>query len=64
MAWSDVFAFVADTTGYQNNGLTTTGLPALNLEGTYPGPLNPNDPTPWPAPTSGTGAGGGPTYFG
>ncbi|KAF8437576.1 phosphoesterase family-domain-containing protein [Boletus edulis BED1] len=60
---NNVFAFVADATGYQNNGLTTQGLPLLNLSGTYPGPLNPNDYAPWASPTNGTGAGGGPTYF-
>ncbi|KAF8129270.1 phosphoesterase family-domain-containing protein [Boletus edulis] len=61
---NNVFAFVADATGYQNNGLTTQNLPLLNLTGTYPGPLNPNDYAPWASPTNGTGAGGGPTYFG
>ncbi|KAF8437579.1 phosphoesterase family-domain-containing protein [Boletus edulis BED1] len=60
---NNVFAFVADKTGYQNNGLTTENLPPLNLTGTYPGPLNPNDYAPYPPPTNGIGAGGGPTYF-
>ncbi|KAN0073780.1 Phosphoesterase family domain containing protein [Tylopilus felleus] len=60
---SNVFAFVADATSYQNNGLTTQNLPVLNLTGTYPGPLNPSDYAPWSAPVNGTGAGGGPTYF-
>ncbi|KAG6375814.1 hypothetical protein JVT61DRAFT_2671 [Boletus reticuloceps] len=60
---NNVFAFVADKTGYQNNGLTTENLPLLNLTGTYPGPLNPNDYAPYPPPTNGIGAGGGPTYF-
>ncbi|KAF8129272.1 phosphoesterase family-domain-containing protein, partial [Boletus edulis] len=60
---NNVFAFVADKTGYKNNGLTTENLPPLNLTGTYPGPLNPNDYVPYPPPTNGIGAGGGPTYF-
>ncbi|KAF9243718.1 hypothetical protein BU15DRAFT_59597 [Melanogaster broomeanus] len=59
---ANVFAFVADTTSYMNNNLTTTNLPLLNITGTIPGPLNPNYYTPWPAPnTSGTGGGSGPT---
>ncbi|KAG6375775.1 phosphoesterase family-domain-containing protein [Boletus reticuloceps] len=60
---NNVFAFVADKTGYQNNGLTTHNLPLLNMTGTYPGPLNPNDYVSWKPPTNGTGAGGGPTYY-
>ncbi|KAN0073778.1 Phosphoesterase family domain containing protein [Tylopilus felleus] len=60
---SNVFAFVAEQTHYKNNGLTTKDLPLLNLTGTYPGPLNPNNWAPWPAPVNGTGAGGGPTYI-
>ncbi|KAI6040767.1 phosphoesterase family-domain-containing protein [Pisolithus marmoratus] len=58
---ANVFKFVADVTGYQNNGLTNgTNLPLLNITGTIPGPLNPSYPAPWPAPnTSCIGAGGG-----
>ncbi|KAI5987882.1 phosphoesterase family-domain-containing protein [Pisolithus albus] len=58
---ANVFQFVADMTGYQNNGLKNgTDLPLTNITGTIPGPLNPTYPAPWPAPnTSCVGAGGG-----
>jgi hypothetical protein len=59
----DVFAFVANATSYQNNDLTTSNLPLLNLTGTIPGPLNPDYFVPWVAPnTNGTGGGSGPTF--
>lgn len=58
-----MFAFVANTTSYQNNNLTTENLPLLNITGTIPGPLNPNAYIPYLAPVNTTGAGGGPTYF-
>ncbi|KAF8129310.1 hypothetical protein EV363DRAFT_1338641 [Boletus edulis] len=35
-----VFAFVADKTRYQNNGLTTHNLPLLNLTGTCPAAIS------------------------
>ncbi|KAI5987224.1 phosphoesterase family-domain-containing protein [Pisolithus albus] len=58
---ANVFQFVADVTGYKNNGLKNgTDLPLTNITGTIPGPLNPTYPAPWPAPnTSCVGAGGG-----
>ena len=60
---SDVFAFVANATSYQNNNLTTDNLPLLNLTGTIPGALNPNAYVPYLAPNvNSTGAGGGPTF--
>ena len=60
---SDVFAFVANATSYQNNNLTTDNLPLLNLTGTIPGPLNPEAYVPYLAPNvDSTGAGGGPTF--
>ncbi|EGN92691.1 hypothetical protein SERLA73DRAFT_116988 [Serpula lacrymans var. lacrymans S7.3] len=58
---SNVFSFVANGTGYQNENVTT--LPLLNLTGTIPGPLNPEYYVPYLAPTEGTGAGGGPTII-
>ncbi|KAL4079896.1 phosphoesterase family-domain-containing protein [Scleroderma yunnanense] len=60
---ANVFQFVAQATGYTNNGLTSgSTLPLLSASGTYPGPLNPSDYAPYPAPnTSCVGAGGGPT---
>ncbi|KAI5987228.1 phosphoesterase family-domain-containing protein [Pisolithus albus] len=58
---ANVFQFVADVTGYKNNGMKNgTDLPLTNITGTIPGPLNPTYPAPWPAPnTSCIGAGGG-----
>ncbi|KAI6004493.1 phosphoesterase family-domain-containing protein [Pisolithus orientalis] len=58
---ANVFQFVADVTGYKNNGMTNgTNLPLFNITGTIPGPLNPSYPAPWPTPdTSCIGAGGG-----
>ncbi|KIM65609.1 hypothetical protein SCLCIDRAFT_440993 [Scleroderma citrinum Foug A] len=59
---ANVFEFVAQVTGYQNNGLTgQSTLPNLAASGTYPGPLNPSSSIPYPSPTSCVGAGGGPT---
>ena len=62
---SDVFSFVADVTGYKNNGMTgSSQLPLLNITGTIPGPLNPQYWIPYLAPnTSGTGGGSGPTFI-
>lgn len=63
MGSSDVFAFVANATSYQNNNLTTDNLPLLNLTGTIPGALNPVAYVPYLAPdVNSTGAGGGPTF--
>jgi hypothetical protein len=60
---SNVFAFVANATSYQNNNLTTDNLPLLNLTGTIPGALNPDAYVPYLAPNvDSTGAGGGPTF--
>lgn len=61
---SDVFNFVANTTGYKNNGLNSKSeLPLLNLTGNIPGPLNPDYFVPYLAPnTSATGGGDGPTF--
>ncbi|KAI6136995.1 phosphoesterase family-domain-containing protein [Pisolithus sp. B1] len=61
---ANVFKFVADETGYQNNDLTgNSTLPLLNLTGTIPGPLNPDYFVPYLAPnTSGVGGGNGSTY--
>lgn len=63
--FSDVFSFVADKTGYQNNDLTgsSPNLPLLNITKTIPGPLNPQYYVPYLAPnTSATGGGDGPTF--
>ncbi|KAF9229733.1 hypothetical protein BS17DRAFT_812380 [Gyrodon lividus] len=61
---SNVFKFVADTTGYQNNNLTaSSALPFLNISKTIPGPLNPQYWVPYLAPnTAGTGGGNGTTF--
>ncbi|KAF8557382.1 hypothetical protein OG21DRAFT_1520464 [Imleria badia] len=60
---SNVFTFVANATSYQNNNLTTKGLPLMNLTGTIPGALNPDAYVPYLAPNvNTTGAGGGPTF--
>ncbi|KAF9229735.1 phosphoesterase-domain-containing protein [Gyrodon lividus] len=61
---ANVFKFVAEATGYQNNNLTASStLPLSNLTGTIPGPLNPQYWVPYLAPnTAGTGGGDGPTF--
>ncbi|KAG6334228.1 hypothetical protein ID866_4858 [Astraeus odoratus] len=61
---ANVFKFVADTTGYENNNLTAASeLPLLNLTGTIPGPLNPDYYVPYLAPnTNGVGGGNGSTF--
>lgn len=60
---SDVFAFVANATSYQNNNITGDSIPLLNLTGVAPGPLNPDAYVPYLAPNlNSTGAGGGPTF--
>ncbi|KAF9234976.1 phosphoesterase family-domain-containing protein [Melanogaster broomeanus] len=61
---ANVFQFVAEATGYQNNDLTaSSNLPMLNISGTIPGPLNPEYWVPYLAPTVGTGGGNGTTYI-
>ncbi|KAG8220159.1 phosphoesterase family-domain-containing protein [Butyriboletus roseoflavus] len=60
---SNVFAFVANGTLYQNNNLTGNSIPLLNLTGTIPGALNPDAYVPYLAPVNDTGAGGGPTFI-
>ncbi|GAA5873818.1 hypothetical protein JCM1840_002080 [Sporobolomyces johnsonii] len=62
---ANVFSWVANATGYQNNGLTqqSTDLPLLNITGTLPGPANIQYWTPVLAPnTSAVGAGGGAVF--
>ncbi|KAG8220160.1 phosphoesterase family-domain-containing protein [Butyriboletus roseoflavus] len=61
---ANVFDFVANVTGYKNNGLTNhSSLPLLNLTMTIPGPLNPQYYVPYLAPNiSATGGGSGPTF--
>ncbi|KAF9229732.1 hypothetical protein BS17DRAFT_771839 [Gyrodon lividus] len=62
---ANVFNFVANATSYENNDLTTTSLPLLNLTGTIPGPLNPEYYVPYLAPNvNSTGGGSGPTFVG
>ncbi|KIJ68844.1 hypothetical protein HYDPIDRAFT_25094 [Hydnomerulius pinastri MD-312] len=63
---ANVFKFVAESTGYQNNDLTaaSTNLPLLNLTTTIPGPLNPEYWVPYLAPdVSATGGGNGTTFI-
>ncbi|KAH7883978.1 phosphoesterase family-domain-containing protein [Phlebopus sp. FC_14] len=61
---ANVFKFVADTTGYENNDLVAnSSLPLLNITATIPGPLNPDYWVPYLAPnTFATGGGSGPTF--
>ncbi|KAF9234977.1 phosphoesterase family-domain-containing protein [Melanogaster broomeanus] len=60
---ANVFAFVANTTSYANNNLTTSNLPLLNATGTIPGPLNSDYYVPYLAPDiNATGGGSGPTF--
>lgn len=63
---ANVFDFVANATGYQNNGLTgnSSGIPMTNLTGVFPGPANSEMWTPVLAPNvSAVGAGGGPVFI-
>ncbi|THG95952.1 hypothetical protein EW026_g5783 [Hermanssonia centrifuga] len=60
---SNVFAFVANATGYQNLDVAEADIPLTNLTGVYNGPLNPNQYVPFLAPNmSAVGAGGGPVF--
>ncbi|KZV62426.1 hypothetical protein PENSPDRAFT_692533 [Peniophora sp. CONT] len=62
---SNVYSLVADASGYKNNNVSGDAIPATNVHGTIPGPLNTDYPTDWPAPnTSAVGAGGGPVFVG
>lgn len=63
---SNVFSWVANTTGYVNNGLTgNSTIPLTNLTGTIPGPLNINQWFPVLAPNvTAVGAGGGAVFVG
>ena len=62
---SNVYSLVADVSGYNNNNISGDAIPATNVHGTIPGPLNPDYLTDWPAPnTSAVGAGGGPVFVG
>ncbi|KAH9927904.1 phosphoesterase family-domain-containing protein [Epithele typhae] len=58
---NNVLAFVANATGWTNNGLAAnaSGIPLTNLTGDIPGPLNSQFYLPFPAPNvNGKGAGG------
>ncbi|PCH37423.1 hypothetical protein WOLCODRAFT_109837 [Wolfiporia cocos MD-104 SS10] len=64
---NNVFSFVANVTGWKNNGITagSSAIPLTNLTGDIPGPLNPEYYLPFTAPdTSAVGAGGGPVFLG
>jgi hypothetical protein len=59
---SNVFSFVAATTGYTNVNVSSSDVPT-NLTGVIPGPLNPGLYVPFTAPnTSAVGAGGGSVF--
>ncbi|KAI0698952.1 phosphoesterase family-domain-containing protein [Cerioporus squamosus] len=58
---NNVFDFVANVTGWKNNGISgnSSSIPLLNITGTIPGPLNVEHYIPFAAPnTSAVGAGG------
>ncbi|EMD36963.1 hypothetical protein CERSUDRAFT_95231 [Gelatoporia subvermispora B] len=62
---NNVLEFVANTTGWKNNGISgnSSAIPLLNLTGNIPGPLNGEFYIPFTAPnTSAVGAGGGPVF--
>ncbi|KAI0634299.1 phosphoesterase family-domain-containing protein, partial [Trametes polyzona] len=62
---NNVFAFVANATGWKNNGISgnSSDIPLLNLTGTIPGPLNVALYQPFTAPNaSGISPGGGPVF--
>ncbi|GEM12008.1 acid phosphatase [Rhodotorula toruloides] len=64
---ANVYSWVANATGYQNNGLTnsSSNLPLTNLTGVFPGFANDQMWTPILAPNmSAVGAGGGPVFAG
>lgn len=63
---ANVFNFVAEATGYENNKLSnsTLDLPLTNLTKTYPGPLNPSLYVNVLSPNvTAVGAGGGPVFI-
>ncbi|KAH9854558.1 phosphoesterase family-domain-containing protein [Lenzites betulinus] len=62
---NNVFAFVANASGWVNNGIhgDSPAIPLLNLTGNIPGPLNTELYQPFTAPnTSGSSPGGGPIF--
>jgi len=60
---SNVYSFVANTTGYTNLDVSLADIPLTNITGTIPGPLNAQYYVPITAPnTSAVGAGGGPVF--
>lgn len=62
---SNVFALVANKTGYSNEQLTEDQFPLLNLTGTIAGPLNPTLYVPFVAPdVNAHGAGNGTVFVG
>ncbi|KAI0069467.1 hypothetical protein K474DRAFT_1670815 [Panus rudis PR-1116 ss-1] len=62
---SNVFAFIANATGYKNLNVSDVEIPLTNATTTIPGPLNPNLYVPFAAPnTNASGAGGGPVFIG
>ncbi|KZT04956.1 uncharacterized protein LAESUDRAFT_727529 [Laetiporus sulphureus 93-53] len=62
---NNVFSFVANVTGWKNNGIygNSSAIPLLNITGTIPGPLNPEYYIPFTAPNkSAVSPGGGSVY--
>ena len=61
---SNVYALIANATGYKNLDICAADIPLTNLTGTIPGPLNAQYYVPITAPnTSAVGAGGGPVFI-
>jgi hypothetical protein len=62
---NNVFSFVANATGYTNNGIQGSQIPLTNASGTIPGPLNANLYVPFTAPDAkATCPGGGSVFVG
>ncbi|KAI0922670.1 hypothetical protein AcV5_009582 [Taiwanofungus camphoratus] len=64
---NNVFSWVANATGWKNNGISanSSAIPLLNITGTIPGPLNPEYYVPFAAPNmSAVGPGGGAVFQG
>ncbi|KAI0931172.1 hypothetical protein AcV5_005281 [Taiwanofungus camphoratus] len=64
---NNVYSWVANATGWKNNGINgnSSAIPLLNITETIPGPLNPEYYVPFSAPNvSAVGAGGGPVFIG
>jgi hypothetical protein len=63
---NNVYAFVAEQSGYKNNNISGSQIPLFNLSGVQPGPFNPNPSlvTPFPPVNSNAAGASGRGVFG